>query len=294
MLYLIDASIYVFRAYYSLPDSMTDPQGNPVQAVYGFTNFLCDFARKTRAEYVGTAFDISLTSSFRNDIYPDYKANRDPAPDELKRQFSFCRQIARDMGFACFADSTCEADDIIGTLATLWRQRNKGVTVVTRDKDLLQLLSPGDVYWDFANDREIQYDQVVAEFGVTAEQVPDYLALTGDAVDNIKGVPGVGPKTASKLLEAYDTLDDIYSNLDDLHQINVRGAKTLATKLTEHRQAAYLAQQLTRIRCDMPLSAARKELKRKAPDMDAINTVFDQLGFSDTLRNKVAKLAQEV
>jgi len=270
---------------------MTDTDGNPVQAVYGFTNFLCDFARRTKAEYVGTAFDISLTSSFRNDLYPAYKANRDPAPDELKRQFSYCRQIAKAMGFPCFADSTCEADDIIGTLAPKWRQRNEGVTLVTRDKDLLQLLTQGDTYWDFANDRRVQHHEVKEEFGVRAEQVADYLALTGDAVDNIKGVPGVGPKTASKLLEAYATLDEVYENLDDLHRINVRGSKTLAAKLTEHRDAAYLAQQLTQIKCDMPISAAKKALKRQAPDMQAIRELFDELGFADSLERKITSLA---
>lgn len=291
MLYLIDASIYVFRAYYSMPDTLTDPEGNPVQAVYGFANFLCDFARRSKAEYVGTAFDISLTSSFRNDIYPAYKANRDPAPDELKRQFSYCRAIAKAMGFPCFADSTCEADDIIGTLATKWRPRNGEVTLVTRDKDLLQLLRPGDTYWDFANDRTVNYEQVLGEFGVQPEQVADYLALTGDAVDNIKGVPGVGPKTASKLLEAYATLDDVYEHLEHLHEINVRGSKTLAAKLTEHREAAYVARQLTQIKCDMPLTATKKALKRQAPDMQAIGELFDELGFSDTLRKKTASLA---
>lgn len=290
-MYLIDASIYVFRAYYSMPDSITDPQGNPVHAVYGFTNFLCDFARRTNAEYVGTAFDISLTSSFRNDIYPAYKANRDPAPEELKRQFSYCRAIAKEMGFPCFADSTCEADDIIGTLATKWREKNTGVTVVTRDKDLLQLITPGDRYWDFANDRTLEHGDVLGEFGVQPEQIADYLALAGDAVDNIKGVPGIGAKTASKLLEAYASLDDIYLNLGDLHEINVRGAKTLANKLIEHKDAAYIAQQLTRVKCDMPLSAAKKELRRKPPNMPAIEKLFDELGFSDTLRKKTASLA---
>ncbi|MFK8029721.1 MAG: 5'-3' exonuclease H3TH domain-containing protein [Gammaproteobacteria bacterium] len=291
MLYLIDASIYVFRAYYSMPDSITDPQGNPVHAVYGFVNFLCDFARRTQAQYVGVAFDISLTSSFRNDIYPAYKANREPAPDELKRQFSYCREIAKEMGFPCFADSTCEADDIIGTLATKWRNDNTGVTVVTRDKDLLQLVGPDDRYWDFANDRTLEYGDVFGEFGVQPEQIADYLALMGDAVDNIKGVPGIGAKTAAKLLEAYASLDDIYRHLDDLHKVNVRGAKTLANKLIEHREAAYVAQKLTQIKCDMPLNADRKELQRKPPNMPAIESLFDELGFSDSLRKKTANLA---
>lgn len=292
MLYLIDSSIYVFRAYYSLPDSMVDPEGNPVQAVYGFTRFLCEFIEQTKADYVGAAFDISLTSSFRNEIYPEYKANRDPAPEELKRQFVFCRRIADELGLSCFADSTCEADDIIGTLATKWRKKNGAITILSRDKDLLQLLDKDDVYWDFANDKTVAHNQVKEEFGVESERVADYLALTGDAVDNIKGVPGIGPKTAKSLLARYASLDEIYENLEDVKNINVRGAKTLKAKLVEHRDAAYLAQQLTQIKCDMDISAAKTNLKRRKPDLEALNKTFDELGFAATLRKKVEHLAK--
>ena len=291
MLYLIDSSVYVFRAYYSLPDSMTDPDGNPVNAIYGFTNFLGELIRREQPEFLGAAFDISLTSSFRNEIYPDYKANRDPAPDELKRQFAYCRRIAAEMGIPCFADDTCEADDIIGTLATKWRQRNKGVTIVSRDKDLMQLIEKDDVYWDYASDKRVRHKDVKEAIGVAADRVADYLALTGDAVDNIPGVPGIGKKTASVILDRFTSLDDVYANLDRLHELNVRGAKTLKDKLIEHEDTARMAKRLTDIKRDMPISAAKSQLKRKRPDFKALDATFDELGFSDTLRNRIRKLA---
>ncbi|NNF18019.1 MAG: exodeoxyribonuclease IX [Gammaproteobacteria bacterium] len=290
MLYLIDSSVYVFRAYYSLPDTMTDAAGNPVNAVYGFTNFLYELLMRETPVYIGAAFDISLTSSFRNDIYPPYKANREPAPEELKRQFVYCRRIAAEMGLPCFADSTCEADDIIGTLATKWRKHGEPVTIVSRDKDLMQLIEKDDTYWDYAGDKRISYAQVKDTLGVSADRVADFLALTGDAVDNIPGVPGIGKKTASVLLDAYTSIDDVYAHLDDLHLLNIRGAKSLKTKLAEHKDKAYLARQLTDIRRDMPISAARSGLKRQSPDLEALNQTFDELGFSDTLRTKISKL----
>lgn len=293
MLYLIDSSVYVFRAYYSMPDSMTDPKGNPVNAIYGFTSFLVEVLRKVGPEFIGAAFDISLTSSFRNEIYPDYKANRDPAPDELKWQFEYCRRIAAELGIPCFADSTCEADDIIGTLASKWRHRNRGVTIISRDKDLLQLIEKDDVYWDYAGDRKIQHSQVKTEFGARADQVADYLALTGDSVDNIPGVPGIGKKTANVIFDQFESLDDIYERLDELSGLNIRGAKTLKDKLVMHRDTAYLAQSLTQIRCDMPISAAKANLKLKEPDLDAIDKTFDELGFSATLRKKIANLGAQ-
>lgn len=290
MLYLIDASIYVFRAYYSMPGSITDGQGNPVNAVYGFCSFLTDFIQQTNPDFVGVAFDISLTSSFRNDLYPQYKANRDPAPDELKRQFIYCRRIAAELGMPCFADSTCEADDIIGTLATKWREKNRNVTIVSRDKDLMQLIKPGDIYWDYASDKRIEHQQIKEHFGVEAERVADYLALTGDAVDNIPGVPGIGKKTASVIFDQFESLEDLYDNLDSVHTLNVRGAKSLQKKLVDHKATAQLAKQLTLIKLDMPLSAAKESLQRTAPDMAALEKTFDELGFSNTLRNKVQKL----
>ena len=231
MQYLIDASVYVFRAYYSMPDDMVDDDGNQINALYGYCRFLGDFMEQVKPEHVGVAFDESLTTSFRTEIYPQYKANRDPTPPELKRQFAQCRRFTEALGLMSCAHPQFEADDLIGTLVTDGRAEGRPSTIVTRDKDLAQLLSKDDIFWDFAGRGKIKYDQIPENFGVWPEQIADFLALAGDSVDNIKGVPGVGKKTAEALLAHYGSLDDIYSNLESVHEVNVRGARTLGAKL---------------------------------------------------------------
>ena len=198
--HLIDASYFVFRAYYSVGLEMTDGDGQPVNALYGFGRFLGDLLERARPEHVAVAFDESLSTSFRNAIYPAYKANREPAPPELKRQFALCRELCRLLGMAEFGSPTHEADDIIGTIATRLRASGHRTVVVTRDKDLAQLIRDGDDYWDYAGERRFAYADIEGQFGVRPERFADYLALTGDSVDNIPGVPGVGPKTAAALL----------------------------------------------------------------------------------------------
>jgi len=203
MQYLIDASVYVFRAYYSMPDDMVDNEGNPVNALYGFCRFLGDFIEQVNPEHVAVLFDESLTSSFRTRIYPEYKANRDPAPPELKRQFQQCRRYTRALGVMERGSPHYEADDLIGTLVEHGRVMQRPSTIVSRDKDLAQLLGRQDVFWDFAGKGKVGYEQVPEVFGVWPEQIADFLALAGDAVDNIKGVPGVGKKTATLLLQHF-------------------------------------------------------------------------------------------
>jgi len=199
MQYLIDASVYVFRAYYSMPDDMVDGNGNPVNALYGFCRFLGDFMEQVTPEYVAVLFDESLTESFRTEIYPLYKANREPAPADLKRQFEQCRRFVRALGVMEHSSPVYEADDLIGTLVHHGRRNGRPSTIVTRDKDLTQLLGKEDVFWDFAGKGKLRYEQIADSFGVCPEQIADFLALAGDAVDNIKGVPGVGKKTATML-----------------------------------------------------------------------------------------------
>ncbi len=150
------------------------------------------------------AFDDSLATSFRNRIYPPYKANREPAPPDLALQFERCRELCEHLGVAWFASPEYEADDIIGTLATRLRAEGLRCTMVTRDKDMAQLVREGDVYWDYAGNARYYYRDIAERFGVQPERYADYLALTGDAVDNIPGVPGIGPKTAAVLLRAFE------------------------------------------------------------------------------------------
>ena len=291
MQYLIDASVYVFRAYYSMPDDMVDEAGNPVNALYGFCRFLGDFMENVTPEFVAVAFDESLTESFRTELYPEYKANRDPAPEELKRQFAQCRRYVRSLGVMELASPRYEADDLIGTLVEHGRRQGRPSTIVSRDKDLTQLLGKDDVFWDFAGKGKLRYEEIPGSFGVWPEQIADFLALAGDAVDNIKGVPGVGKKTAEKLLQHFGSLDDIYDNLDRVHEVKVRGAKTLGAKLETHRSDAMLARRLTGIACDAPIDDAESMLRPAPPALGAINSLFDEAGIGMALRRQAERVS---
>ena len=291
MTYLIDASVFVFRAWFSIPDSMTDPELNPVNAVYGFARFLGDFLEGVQPDYVACAFDESLTTSFRNEIYPQYKANREPAPPELKRQFDLCRQVSRALGVMDCADESYEADDLIGTMAAGMRASGHTVTIVTRDKDLLQILAAGDTFWDYAGDRTIPYEGVSEALGVRAEQVVDFLALAGDSVDNIPGVPGIGTKTAKALLEHFESVDDLYENLETVANLPLRGASKLGARLAEHRENVDLFRDLARIRYDAPVDADESALARRPPDLANLNVLYDGAGFGQALRRQAERIA---
>ena len=292
MLHLVDASFFIFRAYYSVTPEMTDADGRPVNALYGFARFMGDLLERAKPTHVAVAFDESLASSFRNEIYPAYKANREPAPEELKAQFGWCREFCRLLGVAEFADGVYEADDIIGAIATRMRAEGHASVLVTRDKDLAQLVREGDEFWDFAGDRRFGYADIEGQFGVLPERMADYLALTGDSVDNIPGVPGVGPKTAAALLKVFESLDHLYDNLGEVASLPIRGASKLPDRLREHREAAYLARRLTCIACDMPLEFAPGDLRRRAPDVPALESFYERARFGPMLGRQAQRLAR--
>jgi DNA polymerase-1 len=274
-----------------MPDDMVDKEGRPVNALYGFCRFLGDFMEQVNPEYVAVCFDQSMTDSFRTEIYPAYKANRDPAPEELKRQFGLCRRFTRSLGLMEISSPRYEADDLIGTLVEHGRTVNRSSTILTRDKDLAQLVSQNDVFWDFAGKGKIHYDDVRGVFGVHPEQIADFLALAGDAVDNIKGVPGVGRKTATVLLERFGSLDGIYENLDNVHEVNVRGSKTLGEKLATHRADAVLSRKLTGIACDAPIADAETAIRRSRPKLGDINALYDEADIGTALRRQAERIA---
>jgi 5'-3' exonuclease len=294
MQYLIDASVYVFRAYHSIPDDMVDGDGNPVNALYGFCRFIGDFVEQVRPEYLAVLFDESLTSSFRSEIYPAYKANREPPPADLKRQFRQCREFTRALGIMECADPAYEADDLIGTLVAEGRRAGRPSTIVSRDKDLAQLVSQTDVFWDFAGKGKLKYDEIPGVFGVWPEQIADFLALAGDSVDNIPGVPGVGRKTAAALLQHFGSLDAVYANLGKVHEVCCRGSKTLGPKLEAHRESAMLARKLTGIACNVPLERALSCLRPATPDLGAINALFDRASIGTALRRQAERLSDLV
>lgn len=284
--YLVDASIYIFRAWFSISDEFVNSAGEPTNAVYGFTGFLCSLLEQTKAEHIGVAFDESLSKSYRNEIYPEYKANRDPAPEELKRQFKWARDVAESMGLSCFADQRYEADDLIGTLAAHWRDRGHPVCIITSDKDLTQLVEKNDTWWDFTRNRKLNRAKIKDKFGVFPEQIADFLALTGDSVDNIPGVPGVGPKSAAALLSHFDDLDAIWQRLDEVQYLSIRGAKSLQKKLHDNRAAAELARRLTIIETRVPSALENPGVTRSELDEARLNRLFDKMEFGGMLRRR--------
>jgi len=284
--YLVDASVYIFRAWFSMPGEFVNRNGEPTNAVYGFLGVLCSLLEQTGTRHIAIAFDESLTTSYRNEIYPLYKANRDPAPDDLKRQFSWARSAAEAMGLQCFADSRYEADDLIGTLAQYWRARGHPICVVTADKDLAQLVGEHDHWWDFSRNQKLNSKQLAVKFGVLPEQMADYLALTGDAVDNIPGVPGVGPKSASALLGHFGSMDQIYQRLNEVQHLGIRGARSLQKKLADNRDAAELARKLTMIETAVESALSSPGLDRAEVDEAGLNRLFDDLAFGGMLRQR--------
>ncbi|HTC17451.1 MAG TPA: 5'-3' exonuclease H3TH domain-containing protein [Steroidobacteraceae bacterium] len=291
MIFLVDASVYVFRAYHSaLP--MRDADGNPTHAVFGFARFLGDLIERVRPRYMAVAFDQRRASSYRNRIYPPYKANRAGAPLDLVVQFERCRELCRHLGLAVFVDPEYEADDIIGTLARSMRARGVRSAFITRDKDLAQLMRDGDLFWDFGARGQFGYHDIERHFGVAPERFADYLALTGDDVDNIPGVPGVGHRTAVSLMHAYSSLEELYADLASVARLKLRGAAALGARLAEHREAVFLARRLTRIACDISLGEEAHRLERRVPDLGALSGLYDRLGFGPFLRRQGERLAQ--
>ncbi len=291
--YLVDASVYVFRAWFSLPDTLTGSDDAPVNAVYGFVRFLTEFMERVAPTHLAVAFDGSLASSFRNELYPDYKANRELPPPELERQFDACRAFVRALGIPCFCDERFEADDLIATLARMLRVQGFRNVVLTSDKDLAQILDGDDLWWDYARDRRFVSGDVVRHFGVKPKQMRDYLALVGDAVDNIPGVPGIGAKTAVRLLRVYADLEAVYDNLDQVSQLALRGARRIAANLAAHREQVFLSRQLATVVADVPLKAGDDGMRIGARDDAALDDLVKWMnrghGFVERLRALPAK-----
>jgi len=284
-LHLVDASLYVFRAWHSMPDEFQDADGWPTNAVHGFARFMLDLLERERPRQIVIAFDEALDSCFRNALYPAYKANRDPAPEALKRQFAHCQALCRALGLAVLSDSAYEADDLIGS--ALHRARAHGVrgVIVSADKDLSQLIGEHDEQWDFARGQRWGQSGVQARHGVHAHQIADYLALTGDAIDNIPGVQGIGAKTAAQLLAHFGSLDALLSRVDEVAFLRLRGATGIAARLRDTREQVLLWRRLTTIALDAPL--AHDDFGRRRGDAAGLATLCDALRFGPMTRRRL-------
>jgi DNA polymerase-1 len=245
-LYVVDISGYVFRAYHALPP-LTSSRGEPTHAVLGVTSMLLKLIEERRPAMLAVAMD-SRTKPFRHGLYGEYKANRPPAPPDLKQQMKRVGEVVSAFPIPVFQQDGMEADDVIATLVRLARGNDINVVVVSADKDLLQLVGAGVWMYDTRTDRVFGPVEAEKKMGVPPAKIRDYLALVGDSSDNIPGVPSIGPKTAAALLSEYDDLDDLYRNLENVDR------KALRARLTDNRESAYLSRRLVTLRDDVDLS----------------------------------------
>lgn len=284
-LYLVDSSIYVFRAWFSLPDTLCNSDGLANNAFLGFTDFVYQLLYGEKPDQIVFAFDESLKHSARKEIYADYKANRSPAPDELKRQFKWCRQWIQALGFSQVASNRYEADDLIGSLAEIHRSENCRIVILTADKDLAQLIRQYDVWWSFSAGQQLSYRALVKKFGVRPEQIADQLALAGDKVDNIPGIPGIGMAIAGRLLTRFGTLKNLRQNLQQVGEMKFRGSQTIMRLLIEHEAILDVSSLLTPINCqvaDMRLI----DIKRLRANKLALIEIMNYQNMREGRKNK--------
>ncbi|MDH5516465.1 MAG: flap endonuclease [Gammaproteobacteria bacterium] len=289
--YLIDSSIYIFRAWHVFDDDISDSDGNPANAVYGFSEFLFELIKKIGASsgssYIACAFDASQTNSYRREIYAEYKANRPPAPAELKRQFGYCRDFCRAAGIADYSSNRFEADDIIGTLAHRLRQQGFAITIISADKDLAQLVAgEDDFWWDYARDNMLDQKGVEKQFGVRPDQIADMLALSGDKVDNIPGIPGIGYTLASRILNKYQTVEQILENIDQISKMKFRGSARVQNLLQEHQEILPMTKKLTTIVIDAQFQGPKQDILWQGIEQELIHQLFDQLDAGEMRRKK--------
>ncbi|TDR20396.1 5'-3' exonuclease [Marinicella litoralis] len=287
--FLIDSSVFVFRSYYSMSTDLVDVHGNTNHAVYGFARFLIRFIKQTQPQFIAAAFDEALTTSFRNEIYPLYKANRDPAPADLKLQFKQCQKLAKLLGISTFSDDSYEADDLIGTLHQTYANRGHNVCVVSADKDLAQLVRPSDWWWDYGKSKPLGFKALTEKFGVRPDQVCDFLALAGDQVDNIPGVKGVGVKTAQILLNHFDDLDSVLSRYKEIEFLSFRGAKSCQKKIRDHQADARLSKLLSKIVLDAPIDNDDIIKSRVSPE--ALIDFIEEMNFGPMIRRELLEAA---
>jgi len=274
---LVDGSSYLFRAFHGMPP-MSNSQGQATHAIYGVINMLKSLLKTYEPTHIAVVFDAK-GKTFRDDIYPEYKANRPPMPDELRSQIAPLHAIIKAMGLPLIVEPNVEADDVIGTLTKRATALGMKSLVSTGDKDMAQLVDDHVTLINTMNNTLMDVPGVVEKFGIGPELIIDFLALKGDKVDNIPGVPGVGDKSALGLLQGIGGINDIYNNLDKIATLDFRGAKTMAKKMQEHEQSARLSYELATIAIDLPLDYSPDQLSIKDADNNALAELFQTYEF---------------
>ena len=284
-LYLVDGSSYIFRAYHRLPP-LTNRHGQPAGAVYGYTTMLWKLADGLNKAEGPTHMAVILDASeqtHRNKMYDQYKAHRPPPPEDLVPQFPLIRVATRAFSIPCIEEEGLEADDIIACYVMAARQAGWRVTIVSSDKDLMQLIDEdaGIDMLDTMNDRRIGRNEVLEKFGVPPEKVGDVLALMGDSVDNVPGVPGIGPKTASQLIQQYGDLETVLASTDEISK------PKLKQSLIDHADAARLSRELVRLVCDANLPEPLEDLAMKGIPPEPLKEFLEDQGFKSLLNRMI-------
>jgi 5'-3' exonuclease len=286
----VDGHVYIFRAYHSMPP-LPGPDGAPTGAVRGYASTLLKYLAEEEATHAAVCFDFAL-ESFRNEILPSYKSSRGLPPDDLEAQFGLCDELTRALGISVFVQERYEADDLIATLASQLAERGVQVVVVTSDKDLAQLVREDGciVLHDLARGVTLDADGVRQRYGVSPDQIPDYLGLVGDAVDDLPGVPGVGPRTAAAALAAFGSIDHIPSDPRAWEAVPVRGAARAAAAIEAHRAQALRVRELATVERAVPGVRARlPELAWRGALRSQTEALFDRLGWGPALRERIPR-----
>ncbi|MES2962884.1 MAG: DNA polymerase I [Bdellovibrionota bacterium] len=274
-LYLVDVSSMFFRAFYAIRP-LSNPAGMPVNALYGFLSMTVKLLREIRPDYMAFCFDRS-EETFRKEIDPRYKANRSEMPEELRPQIPYFRRLSEALGIPCLEAAGFEADDIIGTLTKLGRDNGLEVVIVSGDKDFAQLIKPYVSMYDTMKDVRYDVPAAIEKWGVEPRKMIDYLAIVGDSSDNVCGVAGIGPKGAQKLLSEYESLEEIYENID-----KITGATQ--KKLIAGKDEAFLSKRLVTIVCDMKLGVQPEDLRLKPIHRDELSALLTELDFKTMAR----------
>ena len=286
-LYLIDGSGYIFRAFHALPP-MTRPDGTPVNAVYGYTNMLMklldDLRDHSSEELIAVTFDAKRTT-FRNEIYPEYKAHRPDPPPELIPQFALIRDATRAFNIPCVEREGYEADDLIATYAKLARAQDLEVVIVSADKDLMQLIRPGVSMRDPIKNRDIGPEQVMERFGVSPDKVVEVQALAGDSTDNVPGVPGIGVKTAAELILQFGDVENLLAHAGEIKQPKRR------ENLQQHAEMARISKKLVQLNDNAPIETPLQELHWKEPDSETVMAFVTAQGFKSLVTRVTTRLA---
>ncbi len=276
-LILVDGSSYLYRAYHAFPP-LTNSAGEPTGAMYGVLNMLRSLILQYQPSHAAVVFDAK-GKTFRDELFEHYKSHRPPMPDDLRAQIEPLHKMVKAMGLPLMAVSGVEADDVIGTLAREAEKLGRPVLISTGDKDMAQLVTPGITLINTMTNTILGPEEVVTKYGVPPELIIDFLALMGDSSDNIPGVPGVGEKTAQALLQGLGGLDTLYSEQDKIAGLTFRGAKTMAAKLEQNKEVAYLSYQLATIKTDVELDLTCEQLEVQQPAAEELLGLFKQYEF---------------